>query len=113
MDWQNYAENNTNCLILWYEEFDQNPKKYIQRIVNYLELDNIDVDKIFMKLESNKQLLKTKSLRENLHQFEPKTFRKGVSGEWRDVLDNETLENFYSILPGDINKIKYYGSIDK
>ena len=106
-DWQNYAKNNNNCLILWFEEFVQNPKIYIQKIINYLEFDNIDIDKLYIKLQSKRKLLESKSLKENLNQFEPKTFHKGTSEEWKKILDDEILKEFYSILPGSIDEIKY------
>ena len=50
------SKNNTN-LVLWFEEFVKNPKIYIQKIVNYLELDHVDIDKIYLKF-----FLKTKKL---------------------------------------------------
>ena len=106
-DWQSYAKNNSNCLVLWYEEFTNNPKTYIKKIIEYLEFDHIDVDKLYLKLNFDKQLLKKRGLTANLNLFEPKTFNKGTSGEWKKILDKETLENFYSILPDDISKIEY------
>ena len=105
--WQNYSKKNNNCLILWYEEFISDPKNYIKKIIDYLEFDNIDLDKLYLKIDSDKQLLKKRGLKENLSQFEPKTFNKGASGEWKKVLDNETLDEFYSILPDDISKVEF------
>lgn len=105
--WLDYSKKNNNCLILWYEEFINNPKIYIKKIINYLEFDISNLDKIYLKIDSDRQLLKKRSLKENLNLIEPKTFNKGTSGEWRKVLDKETLEEFYSILPGDISIVEY------
>ena len=88
-------------------KFISNPKNYIKKIIDYLEFDNIDLDKLYLKIDSDKQLLKKRGLKENLSQFEPKTFNKGASGEWKKVLDNETLDEFYSILPDDISKVEF------
>ena len=107
LDWQNYAKNNTSCLVLWFEEFVENPKNYIKKIIDYLEFDHMDVDKIYIKLQADRKMLQSRSLKENLNHFESKTFRKGVSGEWKKILDNDILKKFYSILPGDINEIIY------
>ena len=105
--WLNYSKRNNNCLILWYEEFIDDPKMYIKKIIDYLEFDNYNVEKLYLKIDSERQLLKKRGLKENLNQIEPKTFNKGLSGEWKKVLDNETLEEFYSFLPDDISKIEY------
>jgi len=105
--WQNYSKNNNNCLILWYEEFIKDSKAYIKKIIDYLEFDNSYTDKIYLKIDSNIKLLKERTLKENLSLFERRTFNKGKSGEWRKVLDEETMEKFYSILPGDISKVEY------
>tara|TARA_B100000700_G_scaffold322121_1_gene422907 strand:- start:1965 stop:2873 length:909 start_codon:yes stop_codon:yes gene_type:complete len=104
--WLSYTKNN-NCLVLWFEEFNNNPEKYIKKIVDYLEFDNIDIDKIYNTIKEKQKLLKKNGLKKNLSLFEPKTFNKGTSGEWKKVLDKETLEKFYSILPGDISKVEY------
>lgn len=106
-NWKNFAEKNENCLILWFEDYVKDPKKYINKIIKHLEFDSIDVDELYLKLESNKKFLKKRNLEENLNLIEPQTFRKGTYGDWKTVLDEEILEKFYSFLPGDISKIEY------
>ena len=107
LDWQNYAKKNSNCLILWFEDFIADPKNYIKKITNYLEFEDFEINKMLLKLESNRGLLKKRNLVDNLNQFQPQTFRKGESEGWKKVLDDEILKEFYSILPDDINKIEY------
>ena len=104
--WLNYTKNN-NCLVLWFEEFNIDPKKYIKKITDYLEFGDVYVDKIYNTIKEKQKLLEKNGLKKNLNLFEQKTFRKGTSGEWKKALDKETLEKLYSILPDDISKIEY------
>ena len=92
---------------MWYEEFVKSSKIYVEKIANYLKFEHIDIDKIVLKLNVERELYKKQSLSENLNLIEEKTLRQGTSGNWKKILDDETLKEFYSALPGDISDIEY------
>ena len=94
---------------MWYEEFVKSSKIYVEKIANYLKFEHIDTDKIALKLNLEKEFYIKQNLSENLNLMGKKTFRKGASGNWREILDDETLKEFYSALPGDISDIEYKG----
>ena len=105
--WQNYAQDNKNCLILWYEDYVNSPKKYLEKIENYLNLNFVDTNLIYSNLVKNQESLKIRGFKKNITDFEMKTFREGKINNWKNILDDKTLEKFYSELPGDIKKIEH------
>tara|TARA_B100001123_G_scaffold40816_1_gene41976 strand:- start:816 stop:1742 length:927 start_codon:yes stop_codon:yes gene_type:complete len=107
LGWQNYARDNNNCLILWYEDYVKAPKTYLEKIKNYLNLNFIDTNLIHAKLVKEQKFLKSRGFEKNITDFEIKTFREGKIDNWKKILDNKILEKFYSELPEDIKKIEY------
>lgn len=59
-------EKNIECLILNYDEFKVDKKKYISKILKYLNIQNFNPEQIIAKHLDHLNKLKTKNLKDNL-----------------------------------------------
>ena len=105
-DWINISEQ-SNCLVLWYESYLENPIRYISEILDYLEFDYIDAKNIEKKLMEARKL----NLEENLSRPGRKlsTFNRGKTALYKEFFDNEIENYFQSLLPGSLDDITYKG----
>ena len=79
-----YKKNKTNILLIKYENLIKDPKKIIEQINRFYEL-NLSKSKI-QKIVNTK-LLKNKTLKSNLKNslFLNNTYRKGSEGDWKTL----------------------------
>ena len=105
LHWKEYAERK-KILVLWYENYVNNPEAYVMSILNYLNLDKTFKDKVLKNITSSKKNL-SKDLSLNLSKFGKKksTFRSGKINNWSQYFNKKIEEAFISNLPGPINKI--------
>jgi len=96
-----------NFLVLWYEDYKNDPIKYIDRILSYTNFENFSAADIEKNIIVNKK--KDISLKKNLKIYgrERKTFRKGKVGEWKDLFNKKIIDYFNSNIPGSMEKIQY------
>ena len=66
INWEKKLEKNIECLILNYDEFTVDKKKYISKILKYLNIQYINPDQIIDKHLDHLKKLKTKNLKDNL-----------------------------------------------
>lgn len=104
LNWHREAKKK-NYLILWYEDYLNNPKSYIKKILSYLDFNDFSVDEIQTKLKINKNL----SLKESLKKYGRlrETFRTGKKGEWKKYFNKEIHTFFEKNIPDSIEKITY------
>lgn len=102
-----------NYLILWFEDYKKDPKKYITNILKYLDFENFSSSEIEEKIKNNRQ--KNLSLSKNLktHGRLRKTLRKGLVGEWKNLFDDKISEYFYSNIPDKIEKVDYENNANR
>jgi hypothetical protein len=66
-NWQSVIKNNKfSCLILNYNDFKNNEKNYIEKIIKYLEIDDCNAETILKKHLKKIQIMKNKKLEDNL-----------------------------------------------
>ena len=104
LNWHHEAKKK-NYLILWYEDYLNDPKSYIKKILNYLDFNDLSVDEIQAKLNINKNLPLKDSLKKYGRSRE--TFRKGKKGEWKKYFNKEIYTFFEKNIPDSIEKITY------
>ena len=87
-------KNNLDHLLLDWESFLQDKKKYIKNIINYLEIKKHTDEQILDTIEKNLLKIKNNDLMSNLkNNIKPKTFNKD-SGEIKKILNNDEINNF-------------------
>ncbi len=96
-------------LVLWYENYKENPEEYIDKILNYVDFKNFSPKDIEKKLELKRK--NNQSINESLSEYGKLkgTFRKGKVDEWKDHFNEEISEYFFSNIPGNLNEIIYKG----
>ena len=96
-----------NYLVLWYEQYNLDPIKYIKDILQYVDFSNFSADKIYNKIifENNKKMTLTMSLAK--YGRDKTTFRKGEVGEWQKLFNEEITESFNKNLPGELKNILF------
>ena len=104
LNWHHEAKKK-NYLILWYEDYLNDPKSYIKKILNYLDFNDLPVDEIHAKLNINNNL----PLKESLKKYgrSRETFRKGKKDEWKKYFNEEIYTFFEKNIPDSIDKITY------
>ena len=106
LEWHKVAKKN-NYLILWYEDYKNNPLDYIDRVLRYLnfkEFSTFEIKDQIVKAREKEKTLKT-SLRE--YGRSKDTFRKGKVEEWKKYFNKEVLNYFNENIPDKIEKISY------
>jgi len=87
-------KNNLDYLLLEWEVFLNDKKKYINSIINYLEIKKYTDDKILLIIEKNLSKIKSNDLNANLNNYiKPKTYNKD-SEKIKKILDNKEISNF-------------------
>ena len=96
-------------MVLWYENYKENPEEYINKILNYVDFKNFSPKDIEKKLELKRK--NNQSINESLSEYGKLkgTFRKGKVDEWKDHFNEEISEYFFSNIPGNLNEIIYKG----
>ncbi len=94
-NWKNeIKKRHLNFLVLDYENYNLNKKKYIKSIVNYIGIKDINIEELLVKIESNYSNIKNNNLEKNLKKFiKPQTFNKN-SNELKKKLKNDEVEDF-------------------
>ena len=94
-NWKNeIKKRHLNFLVLDYENYNLDKKKYIKSIVNYLGVKDINIEELLVKIESNYSKIKNNNLEKNLKKFiKPQTFNIN-SNELKKKLKNDEVENF-------------------
>ena len=92
---------------MWYEDYKNDPIKYIDRILNYINFENFSATDIEKNITVSRK--KNISLAENLKIYgrQRKTLRKGKVGEWKDLFNKKIIDYFNSNIPGNLEKIQY------
>lgn len=105
-DWYAVARKN-GYLILWFEDFKKDRKKYIENILKYLNFEEFSINEIEEKI-SNPEKNK-KKLSESLKSYgrSKDTFRKGEAGEWKKYFNKSINEYFEKNVPGPIDNVSY------
>ena len=106
LNWLKVAKER-NYLILWFEDYKENPINYIKSILKYVDFREFSSNEIEKKISKYRN--KTLSLSENLktHGRIRSTLRKGEVGEWKNLFNEEITKYFYSNIPDKIEKIEY------
>ena len=104
-DWLKISREH-DLLVLWYEDYIDNPINYINKILTYIGFQNYSANDIHSNILLNLKL-KQKGLKANLSRFgrRKSTFRKGIKGEWEKHFDENMKKIFHSSLPGPIENI--------
>jgi hypothetical protein len=99
---QNYnnAWDNSSSLKLNYENLKLDKIKSIHKISEFLEIEDIDTDKIIRETDLTK--LREKSKQKDLNE-EEWFFRKGEIGDWKNYFNEEMLEDLQCIEKGEIS----------
>jgi len=94
-NWKNeIKKRHLNFLVLDYENYNLDKKKYIKSIVNYIGIKDINIEELLVKIESNYSKIKSNNLEKNLKKFiKPQTFNKN-SNELKKKLKNDEVEDF-------------------
>ena len=95
--------NQKKYLILWYEDYIDNPISYIQRILNYINFDEFSAEDILKKITVKKESIYKRSLFK--YGREKSTFRVGKKNQWKDKFNSKIEESFNMALPKNIKYI--------
>ena len=92
---ENIEKYKLKFLKLEFEEFQQNKLNYLNKILKYLEINDVDTKKILNELKHDDELLKTNNLEKNLKNFiKPQTYNTDM--KIRQELNTKEIENFIS-----------------
>jgi hypothetical protein len=87
-------DRNLNFLQLNYENYEINKKEYVKSILDFLEINDVDLDELLIKIKLNYDKIKFNNLEKNLKSYiKPQTFNKNTS-ETKKKLDIDEIENF-------------------
>ena len=103
-NWLNKIESK-QYLFLWYEDYIENPKNYISKILKFINFENSSPDLILEQIKNqNKYNL---SLKKNYSKYGKRksTFRSGKNGAWKELFTDKISDYFYSNIPGPIEDI--------
>jgi len=94
-DWKHTMDKrNLGFLTLDYENYNLNKTKYVKSILDFLEIDDVNLEELLVKIRQNHDKIKVNSLERNLKKFiKPQTFNKN-SKEIKKKLVISDLENF-------------------
>lgn len=99
----NYDPNKT--LILWYEDYIDNPVQYISEIIKFTKITKINPQNVYEKIKAQKKYNLTFEKNFSKYGKRKSTFRKGKSGSWKNLFNKEIEKCFYNNLPGNLEKI--------
>ncbi len=92
---ENIKKNKLNFLKLEFEEFQLDKLGYLNKILKYLEIEDVDTKKILYELNHGDELLKTNNLKKNLKNFiKPQTYNSDT--KIRQELNTKEIEKFIS-----------------
>ena len=98
---------NSNYLVLWYEEYFNDPLFYISKILEYLEFNEFSPNLINSK--TKKKYSSNHNLELSLKKFGKlkSTYRKGNIQEWKAYFDDDITNFFHKNLPDNIENVTY------
>lgn len=104
VDWKN--NSSSEYLFIKYEEYISNPIDYIKKILNFLEIKDIEPQLVEEKINLKRNSIKKMSLQERLEAPGRKntTFREGKSDNWKKYFTPKIEEEFFKI----ISKKEYF-----
>ena len=90
---ENIKQKKLKFLELKFEEFKLNKLNYLNKILKYLEIEEVNAEKILNELSQDDQVLKTYNLKKNLKNFiKPQTYNADT--KIRQELNTREIENF-------------------
>ena len=100
-------KNSSNISKLWYEDYINKPKDFIDKILKDLNLTYLDSKKIENILITKRNSEKNSDLNIKLKRVgkNVSTFREGNKDSWKSFFDEKTSKAFNSILPGSIDDV--------
>lgn len=100
-------KNSPNISKLWYEDYLNKPKNFIEKIIKDLNLVGFDSNKIENNLIIKRNLEKNSNLGTKLKRSgkNVSTFREGNKDYWKSFFDEQILEVFNANLPGSIDEV--------
>tara|TARA_B100001123_G_scaffold311469_1_gene348329 strand:- start:171 stop:1055 length:885 start_codon:yes stop_codon:yes gene_type:complete len=93
-------------LLLWYEDYTNDPIKYINSILNYIQCKKKSAENI--QLEIQKDINEKKiSLEKNLKHYGKlkSTYRVAKTGQWQELFSESVDSSFNSLLPGPLEDV--------
>ena len=104
-NWKSFEDENIKKI--WFEDFKENPLKFIKGILKFTSFDNFDSENIFKKIKiKNQKDKKIKlSIKLNRRNKNVSTFRSGKVGEWKKLFTKKIDYEFNKIIPEDLSKI--------
>ena len=96
-----------SILILKYEDYTEDPIRYIKKIIKFLDLNNIKAKDIEFALNSKRieSLKNSYYINRYLPGRSKSTFREGKVNGWKIFFDEEINQIFHKYLPDDLDKI--------
>ena len=92
-------ENNFDCLVLDYDDYIKNDKSYVEKLLKYLSLKNIDSDKLIQNHYAHLKKLKNKNLTKNLkNNLFSQTYNFDFSDTKKQLKSNFPIEKFNNIV---------------
>ena len=95
-------------LLLWYEDYIDDPIKYINSILDYTKCKKKSAKDIQFEIQANISEKKI-SLEKNLKQYGKlkSTYRIAAAEQWKDLLSEDVVSSFKSLLPGPLENVFY------
>ena len=99
--------NDKKVLYLWFENYNISPTNYVDKILSFTGFTNMNKEKILNSLKSKNEKdrnipFSTKIKRKNRSLS---TFRSGKTGQWKELFTKKIENEFFKIIPDDLNKI--------
>lgn len=93
-------------LLLWYEDYINDPIKYINNILNYIECKNKSAENIKLEIKKDKDE-KEISLEKKLKKYGKlkSTYRVAKVEQWKDLFSEKVNSSFNSLLPGPLENV--------
>jgi hypothetical protein len=88
-----------NIIFLWYEDYLKNPKRYIKKILNFINEKQNSHQKIFKKIKTKSKFQKNLFLKRlNSLGRSKSTFREGKMGYYKIYFTQRVEKEFYKII---------------
>ena len=92
-------ENNFDSLVLDYDDYIKNDKSYVEKLLKYLNLENIDSNKLLLRHYDHLKKLKNKNLIKNLkNNLFSQTYNFNFSDTKKQLKSNFPIEKFNNIV---------------
>lgn len=100
-DWKQAIDSrNLNFLTLNYENYDLNKSKYVKSILDFLEIDDVNLEELLVRMRINHDKIKANSLEKNLKKFiKPQTFNKNSKDIKKKLVINDIKSFITKNLP--------------